>query len=125
DDPDVRQIVARTLAGTGTIHSVSTRAEAERAVTAFDFDVVILDINLPDGSGSELLPKLKASTGASIPVVVFSAHDADPDLARKVASVLTKTHNSLDQLVQIVARLCRGAHRHDHERPDQGRLKVG
>jgi PAS domain S-box-containing protein len=129
DDPDVRQIVARSLATAGTTHSVSTRAEAERAVAAFDYDVVILDMNLTDGSGSELLPKLKTSTGASIPVVVFSAHDADPDLARKVASVLTKTHNSLEQLGQIVARLCRSARARDQEQPDQAksdqaRLKV-
>jgi DNA-binding response OmpR family regulator len=109
DDPDVRQVVARALAGAGTIHSVSSRAEAEQAVAAADYDVVILDMNLTDGSGSELLPKLRRASGETIPVVVFSAHDTDPGLARKVASVLTKTHNSLDQLVQIVARLCRAA----------------
>jgi hypothetical protein len=43
--------------------------------------------------------------------------------------VLTKTHNSLEQLGQIVARLCRSARSRDQEQDqatsDQARLKVG
>jgi PAS domain S-box-containing protein len=107
DDPDLRQLVAQALARCGTVHSVATTAEAEQAIAAFHFDIVILDMNLPDGSGGDLLPKLRRPSGETIPIVVFSARDADPDLARKVEFVLTKTHDSLEHLVRVVARLCR------------------
>jgi PAS domain S-box-containing protein len=111
DDPDVRDLVAQALAHTGTIHihSAATLAEAEAAIARFDFDVVILDMSLPDGSGSELLPRLKNRAGDTIPTIVFSARDTDPDVARQVQVVLTKSQNSLDYLVRIVARLCRPA----------------
>ena len=56
DDPDVRHLVAQALAGTGTIHSVATLAEAMAELAKFEFDTVILDMNLPDGSASALLP---------------------------------------------------------------------
>jgi hypothetical protein len=42
-------------------------------------------------------------------VIVFSARNTDPDIARQVQVVLTKSQNSLDYLVRIVARLCRPA----------------
>jgi CheY-like chemotaxis protein len=66
-------------------------------------------MSLPDGSGSELLPRLKNHAGDPIPVIVFSARNTDPDIARQVQVVLTKSQYSLDYLVRIVARLCRPA----------------
>ena len=48
-----------------------TLAEAEAAIARFDFDIVMLDMSLPDGSGSELLPRLKNRAGDTIPVIVF------------------------------------------------------
>jgi hypothetical protein len=66
-------------------------------------------MSLPDGSGTELLPLLKTRTGEPIPVIVFSARNTDPDVARQVQIVLTKSRNSLDHLVRIVSRLCRSA----------------
>jgi DNA-binding response OmpR family regulator len=106
DDPDVRHLVAQALAGTGTIHSVATLAQATAELAKFEFDTVILDMNLPDGSASALLPQLKNHAGQTIPVIVFSAKETDVDVSRQVQAVLTKSHNSLDYLVRIVTRLC-------------------
>jgi PAS domain S-box-containing protein len=109
DDPDVRQLVAQSLAHAGEIHSVATLAKATAAITTLTFDVVILDMTLPDGSGTELLPFLKNRAGDPIPVIVFSARSTDPDIAHQVQAVLTKSQNSLEHLVKIVSRLCRSA----------------
>jgi PAS domain S-box-containing protein len=106
DDPDVRHLVAQALAGTGTIHSVATLAQATAELAKFQFDTVILDMNLPDGSASALLPQLKNQAGQTIPVIVFSARETDVDVSRQVQAVLTKSQNSLDYLVRIVSRLC-------------------
>jgi PAS domain S-box-containing protein len=107
DDPDVRHLVAQALAHAGTIHSVATLAEARAAIAGAEFDIVILDMSLPDGSGSDLLPALTSPAGDPIPVVIFSARETDPEIARRVQAVLTKSQSSLDYLVRIVARLCR------------------
>lgn len=109
DDPDVRQLVAHALAHAGAIHPVATLAEAKAAVAARRFDVVILDMTLPDGAGTELLPLLKTEVGDLIPVIVFSARTTDPETARQVQVTLTKSQNSLEHLVRIVSRLCRSA----------------
>lgn len=115
DDPDVRQLVAHALAHAGAIHPVATLAEAKAAVAARRFDVVILDMTLPDGAGTELLPLLKTEVGDLIPVIVFSARTTDPETARQVQVTLTKSQNSLEHLVRIVSRLCRSARSYQNQ----------
>lgn len=70
------------------------------------FDVVILDIGLPDGSGLDLLPVIQG-LARSPPVVVFSASDAESRLAteHEVAASLVKSRTSNERLVQIVREL--------------------
>jgi DNA-binding response OmpR family regulator len=48
----------------------------KKAVTA-TYDVVLLDVNLPDGNGLSLLPKLKDSP--SPPEVIIITGEGDPD----------------------------------------------
>lgn len=45
-----------------------------------DFDLVLLDINLPDGSGYDLLKEIKAA--GDIPVVILTANDLEIDEVR-------------------------------------------
>ena len=52
-------------------------ARAQLALGIVDF--VLLDINLPDGSGLELLKEIKAAT-PSLPVVLLTANDTDRDI---------------------------------------------
>ena len=61
---------AVTLAGT---------LQESRAVLGREcFDLLILDINLPDGSGLELLRQLRAA-GNSTPVILLTANDLELD----------------------------------------------
>jgi DNA-binding response OmpR family regulator len=90
-------------------------AEAKAAVAARRFDVVILDMTLPDGTGIELLSLLKTEAGDPLPVIVFSARSTDPDTARQVQVTLTKSQNSLEHLVRIVSRLCRSARSYQNQ----------
>jgi PAS domain S-box-containing protein len=105
DDPDVLNIVATAFEERALIRSVPGLETARAALGQEQFDLVILDLGLADGSGLELLPDLNKAGGEPIPVVIFSAQDADPTLARKVDAVLTKSRASLERLVDTVELL--------------------
>lgn len=65
-------------------YEVTVVATGETAVEAFGaahFDVLVLDIELPDIDGFEVLQRLRAS-GQSLPVLVLSARDAVDDRVR-------------------------------------------
>jgi DNA-binding response OmpR family regulator len=102
DDPDVRVLVKKAFQDMAEVQSVATLAQARTALDTMEPDLVILDLMLAEGSGLELLPILKTRTGRSIPVIVFSAQDADPELAAKVEAVLMKSRISLQELADTV-----------------------
>ncbi|GGG03624.1 DNA-binding response regulator [Paenibacillus albidus] len=51
---------------------------AKKKIESVIFDLVILDINLPDGSGLELLAELRRIT--AVPVIVLTANDLETDI---------------------------------------------
>ena len=65
------------------------------------FDLVILDLMLPDGTGYELLPVLHTRSPLT-PVVIFSAHDAKPYATRQIVAVLAKTGDTGPDLADLM-----------------------
>jgi DNA-binding response OmpR family regulator len=57
-----------------TLDVVSSCADGQAALAADDFDAVVLDVMLPDGSGLDLLASLRAK-GDRIPVLLLTALD--------------------------------------------------
>jgi DNA-binding response OmpR family regulator len=73
DDPSLRTIVRRNLEARGyRVVAAETAAEALAAVEAGEPAVMLLDINLPDGSGWDVLRALGAC-GRQVPTVVLTA----------------------------------------------------
>ncbi|MDH4309971.1 MAG: response regulator, partial [Acidimicrobiia bacterium] len=76
DDPDLRRLVAGALASGG--HHVDSAADAMeglRTVTSDNFDLVVLDLGLPDLDGRDLLRMIRAVS--QVPVIVATARGAD------------------------------------------------
>ncbi len=71
DDEDVRRIVRLSLEGVATIAAAHSLEMARRRLKSDDFDLVILDISLPDGNGLTLLPMRHLPSGRSIPSSCF------------------------------------------------------
>lgn len=79
DNPDLLALVADNLhtAGYKTVRTAASCADAKTAFARRRPELMILDINLPDGDGFGLFRDLHA--GSDVPALFLSARDADAD----------------------------------------------
>ena len=120
DHPVVRRGVADILIDSfalATVHQVSCGADAIRLMRSGAWDLVILDLTLPDGSGLDVLKRIREMQ-ARVPVLILSVHAADQFAKRASAAgasgYLTKQAADVE-LVTVVNRLMRGG---KHFSPD-------
>jgi two-component system response regulator RegX3 len=79
DDPGILDVVSYALETEGfDVETATDAAEAERALEG-PMDLVVLDVMLPGGSGTDLCRRLRAG-GDVVPVVMLTARDAETDL---------------------------------------------
>ncbi len=88
DDHDLNlKLLERLLEREGhAVRAVDSLAAAERALAEEEPSMIVLDLNLPDGSGLELTRKIKSEPRtASIPIVACTAAvmPSDEDRARE------------------------------------------
>ncbi|HJX29180.1 MAG TPA: response regulator, partial [Thermoanaerobaculia bacterium] len=101
DDADLREVVGAIIEQAADVERAQDLAEARKQLARRRFDLVILDLALPDGSGMDLLPLL-GSLSPPTPVIIFSAHEVDSPVASRVASVLIKSQTSNRELVDRI-----------------------
>ena len=104
DESPIVTVLATVLRGHG--HHVRTAATAQDALLALTEeipDVMLLDINLPDLTGWELLRRLSPVDRQRVPVIVFSASPLAPSRIEEFrpAGVLTKPF-PVDALLRLV-----------------------
>lgn len=104
DDPDIFRVVSVIVGEFAELDNAANLADARRMLENDHYDLVILDILLPDGSGMELLPILTGAT-PPIPVMVFSAHEMGMEKMQEVKSVLVKSRTDNTQLLATIKRL--------------------
>jgi DNA-binding response OmpR family regulator len=81
DDQFVRSALIRHLKDAShVVRSVGTALEALREVAQYGFDVVILDLGLPDLDGAEALKMLRGIT--DVPVIIATARDNENEIVR-------------------------------------------
>jgi DNA-binding response OmpR family regulator len=93
DEEPIVQVLTRSLAARGfLVRTAATGQDALMALTEGDPDVLLLDINLPDITGWEVLRRIPEHVRERVPVVVFSAAPLSPARAREFepAGVLVK-----------------------------------
>lgn len=78
DDRALSRGVTLALAETGrTITAVETLAGGQEALKQGPWDLVILDVNLPDGNGLDFLTHLRQES--TVPVLILTANDLESD----------------------------------------------
>jgi DNA-binding response OmpR family regulator len=103
DDASLSDVIGRNLARRGLdVRMATTVSDALRAVAKIRPDLLLLDINLPDRSGWELLRALHGQ-GIEIPTIVISATRCTPErlIEFKPLAFLPKPF-PLDALLRLV-----------------------
>jgi len=78
DDPVLREGLAAALQSeTIAVQTAADLAEARRILVNHTFDLLLLDVNLPDGSGIELCREVTAVQ--DVPVIFLTVRDAEID----------------------------------------------
>ncbi len=73
DTIDVAEAIIGRFSKAGhAVEHAANRADAEHLVAVNSYDLIILDVNLPDGSGISLLKQIRLS-GNPVPVLVLTA----------------------------------------------------
>ena len=89
-----------------------TLSEARRALREESFQLLLLDVTLPDGTGFELCGELR-SRGSSVPIVFLTASDQELSVVRGLDlggdDYITKPFKLLELLSRIRALLRRSA----------------
>ncbi|HTQ74916.1 MAG TPA: response regulator transcription factor [Burkholderiales bacterium] len=82
DDVQLAEGLTRSLRDSGyAVDCVNSGAEADSATAAFEFDLLILDLNLPKMSGLEVLRRLR-SRDREMPVLILTAQNGVEDRVR-------------------------------------------
>lgn len=82
DNPPLADVICRALQQTGyVVDWASNKCEADTWLIGQSYDVVLLDLGLPDADGADVLRRLRAS-GKHTPVLVLSAREAVDERVR-------------------------------------------
>jgi DNA-binding NtrC family response regulator len=112
DDPNSLSGLSAILTADGfSVDTATTLAEARAALTRFIPDVVLVDLNLPDGSGLDLLHSLPAQPpDGALPVIVMTGNatveSAIEGLRQGIWDYLLKPVN-IPRLRSLLARIPR------------------
>ncbi|WP_017259024.1 response regulator transcription factor [Pedobacter arcticus] len=81
DEPQMLENMKQTLELEHyTVESASDYSVAVNKISNYDYDCILLDINLPDGNGFDLLTKLKTMKKADAVIVVSAKNSLDDKL---------------------------------------------
>ena len=106
DHPSVRSGVRRAIEGAGmrSCGEAATRDEAVAAIALHNPDGVILDLNLPDGSGLEVISWIREHS-QTMAIVMLTMSDKDSHLLAAMKAGASAYVKKSAPLAQIIASL--------------------
>lgn len=112
DSPDFQVLVRRTLSGEFDLTSVSTSAEALREVERRPYDLILLDVVLPDGDGFQLCSRFRGMESMSaVPIIFLTGKTGVTDKVTGFSlgadDYVVKPFEPLELLARVQAKLNR------------------
>ncbi len=104
DNPDILEVISFVLKDIAQVEFATTIDEAELKIKEKNFDIVILDFELKDGVGTDLI-KVINNTNKDTAIVIFSAYDIDQKTAQNVDAVLLKSVTSNQKFLEVINTL--------------------
>jgi len=106
DDPVIGAILNRFLSHAGHEVQIVQRLGAAREVLdSRDVDLILLDLNLPDGSGLELLRAIREDMHSTTPVMVLSGMRQEDHIVRGLRlgadDYVTKPFSPLELVARV------------------------
>ena len=101
DDPDVHTVVKTMLQEYCELTWTTSVSASKDALNNERFDLVLLDIGLPDGSGLDLIETIEARVKPPR-VIIFSAQDVTEEYEDKVSAVLVKSNTDNRKLADVI-----------------------
>lgn len=111
DDQDVHAVVNMMLRNECEMVWATSIAASREALETENFDMVLLDIGLPDGSGLDLLNLIEERVKPPR-IIIFSAQEVDESVAQRVNSVLVKSQTSNEALLATIVSTMRNPEEH-------------
>lgn len=104
DDEDICKLVDMLLGEKFKMNQAGSLAEAKKLLSENCYDLLLLDIGLPDGSGLDLIEYIR-TLSKTPEVVIFSADDIKINQKMPVAETLVKSRTTNNELVEKIEKI--------------------
>lgn len=109
DDYDLYQVIKQMAGEQFSFTNKMDIASAEMAIKQQHFDIVILDVGLPDGSGLALVPFIRQHQPHAR-VIILSGTELSAEVASQVEGVLLKTQTDAKTLLEALNKKIKQHH---------------
>ena len=124
DDDDALRLVLRQqfeLEGLSAIHEAASMASALDTIDDFAPDIVLLDVQLPDGNGFEICRKLR-NRGFDKPILMLTGQDAEDDIVQGLEAGANDYIAKPMRMGELLARM--RTHLRQHKLSDDVRFEI-
>ncbi len=109
DDGHLSQFIASALGGRATVTPAATLKAARMLAATEAFDMILLDVSMPDGNGLKWLDALM-KTGVTVPpVVVLSARELPRDIHPPIEAALIKSRDPEAGIIETICTVLDGS----------------
>jgi len=109
DDGHLSQFISSALAGRATVTPAATLKAARTLARTGAFDMILLDVSMPDGNGLKWLEGLVRAGLTPPPVVVLSAREVPVDVKAPVEAAMVKSRAPEQVVIDTILRVLDGA----------------
>jgi PAS domain S-box-containing protein len=105
DDVSLIDFFTNALADKADVIGATTFAKANELLEKSDFTMIILDMVMPDGLGSDFLEELQQTSQRNVPVMILSGLEAPETIKKRVTAYMVKSRMSETRIIEEILNL--------------------